>query len=642
MKVQLPTYLKRILMKMGILMLIFSLCRLVFYARNAAQFSQAGIAEFLIGIWFDLIAASLLLLIPISLELIPNRVRNENWHKKSLFWIYFIFFTIGITINLIDVEYFAYSSSRSTQSLFVMLGFGNDFFQQLPSYLIDYWWLIILWIALLLGSYWLLNRIDRIGKNQAPPSLGKQSIFFLLGIFMLLFIARGGFVHKPIRPTQAAKYTEASNVPLVLNSAFTVINSWGFHTLEEKDYYSHAEALELFDPIHQYDGNGRLKGQNICIIILESFAIEFINSLNVDNESHTPFFDQLVDSSLVFDWAFANGKKSIDAVPSIIASVPKFMSDEYLLSNYATNQIEGLPDLMGEMGYSSAFFHGATNGSMNFDAFCSLAGFEHYFGRSEYDNEAHYDGTWGIYDEEFLQWTVHQLKHLRQPFFSTIFTISSHPPYDLPERYENEFKDAPSDMHKTIRYTDLALSKFFESARKQDWFKNTLFILTADHTTSSNRAIYLHERGRVQVPLIMYHPTDTFFRGHSERIISHIDLLPTILDLTAYKRPFFSFGQSAFSKKRALTFVEIANEKTLFIENAGLNEGLSKIALNWMDEKVVSMYALNDLYQEKDLKELYPHLAQELSQKVKAIIQIYHYSLINNQMTAAGFKRSID
>lgn len=632
MKFRLPKYVQKLLLKMSILMLIFSLCRIIFYIRNANYFPDARIQDFFVGMWFDLITTCLLFFPLIFLELFPNKNRKASWFKWSVAILTGIVFLSGIGINLIDIEYFAFTSARSTRSLFVMLGYGSDFIDQLPSFLRDYWHILILIILFVGGALFLLKKIYRTNDDSRDIALWKQSVILVIFMFFAIMFGRGGFVYKPILPTEASKWTAPSNVQLVLNTAFTVIHSWSATTIEEKTFMPEEEALSYFNPVHNYGPTAQIKGQNICVIILESFSIEYINSLNIDHEDWTPFFDELVDSSLVFDWAFANGKKSIDAVPSIISSIPKFMNDEYMLSGYSTNQIESLPEKLKELGYSSAFYHGATNGSMNFDAYCALAGFDEYYGPNEYDNDDHYDGTWGIWDEEFLKWTVDRMGEMQAPFFSTIFTISSHPPYDLPEKYEQLFANSKSEKHKVVQYTDQALRKFFNKAKKEPWFENTLFVLTADHTPSSKREIYSHERGKMHVPLIFYHPTDNFFRGHSDRILGHIDIMPTILDLVGYNKDFFSFGHSAYDNSPGYTFSEIAGKKMLFEK-----VGVEPYSLVFEGEKPVAIYNFKNLYHDPNELNDQPAVKTSMENHLKAIIQVYNKCMINNQMTVKRF-----
>ena len=623
-----PKYLQKFLLKIGVLMLMFTGCRILFYAYNRHHFTDVSLLDFMAGWWFDLIATLLLFYPLILIELFPNKNRERKYFKWAVRLFTALPFFLGILINLIDVEYFAHSSSRSGSALFTMLGFGSDLSQQLPSYIKDYWLLFILFFTFLWLSYFLLKKIYRKGDDSAQHSIIKQSILYVIIIGASLIIGRGGFGLRPISPADAAKFTSSENMQLVLNSAFKVINTLGIPQLEEKSYFSEQELTRIYSPIKQYEGNGQVENQNVCVIILESFTPEFIDVLNEDDAKYTPFFDSLSQHGMLFTNCFANGKKSIDAMPSIIGSIPKLMDTEYMTSYYNGNSIDGLPNILKrEKGYSTAFFHGATNGSMAFNSFCELAGFENYYGRTEYNNEEHFDGTWGIFDEEFLSYSVDQMTQMKAPFFSTIFTISSHAPYAIPERYQDQFTGGPSKMHDAVMYADYALSQFFNKAQQQDWYANTLFILTADHTPASNREEYLTDYGIVNIPLLLYHPNDTTFSGINDRIVSQIDIAPTILDLVGYEKPFFSFGNSIFGNDAAFTAYNLA-DKYVFIGSYQHKD----YTLSFQNNHAVSLYAFEDRYEKENLIGQLPEVQAYLEKKLKAFIQSYNSALLNNEM----------
>ena len=613
---------------MSILMLIFTFCRILFHIHNTEQFPSIGYLDYLAGAWFDLISCCLLFLPLALIQLFPNKNRSRKWIKFSIQLFTWIPVTLGVFINLIDVEYFHHTSSRSNAGLIKMLSFGNDLTQQLPSFFSDYWFILV-YLFLFLFIFWMgLKKLSSKVVNESV-AVKKQWIVYVVSLFLILFIARGGFVSKPIRATEAAKYTTAENVQFILNSAFKVINTWDSQIVTEKNYFEKEQLTEIFNPIKQYEGENRLKNQNVVILILESFAIEYIDRFNVDNEKFTPFFDQLADSSLMFTNCFANGKKSLDAVPSIIASIPKLMETEYLISPYNANRIHALPEIMEKKGYSTGFFHGATNGSMNFDSFTEYAGFDNYYGRSEYNNEADYDGTWGIYDEEFMSWSVDQFSKMKKPFFSTLFTISSHPPFAIPEKYKTIFDKGPSERHNAITYTDFALEQFFKKASEQDWYDSTLFILIADHTPGSSRRIYLHERGQMNIPLLFFHPTDTFFRGTNDAIVSQVDIMPTLVDLIGYQAPIYGFGNSIFYNNEQFSAAEMGGKYVIFGE---VNK--VKYTLSFQNDMALELYRMDDLYQDNEILNDFPEVSLILTQRIKAMIQTYNHDLIHNNLIA--------
>ena len=624
----LPAYVRKFFLKAAVFLLIFTLCRLIFLLFNLNSFPVVYFTDFLAGSWFDLMTTAIVFLPLAAIEILPNKWRGTKWFQLILALVFHITLFLCVLINLIDVEYFKFCAARSTSSLFTVLSVGSSFAETVPSYIIDYWYLLLFLIAFQFFGGWLYKRINRIPDDSATTPWWKQISIFPLMAFLLVIVGRGGFGLRPIAAPKAASYTIDQNVPLVLNSAFTVIKTWGSVTLEEKTYFTDEELIARFNPVRHYKNPPILHQPNIVVLLLESFSVEYISSINGTNDVYTPFLDSLIDSSLVFTNCYANGKKSIDAMPSIISSIPKLMEIEYMASQYAANKIESIPKLLAKRGYESAFFHGATNGSMSFDVYCALAEFDHYFGRKEYNNNDHYDGTWGIYDEEFLAWSAGKFETLSQPFFSTVFTISSHPPYAIPARYQTRFNKGPSEMHNSIAYADYALGTFFEKVKSTSWYNNTLFIIAADHTPASGTDIYYKDMGNMHIPLVFFHPTDSTFRGRNDKVVGQQDVMPTIMDIIGIDEPFFSFGQSVFDPAPGYSASYIGNKYLYFAD-----VGKERYMLTYQDDVVTGIYNLKDQLQVTNLAED-KNLKQSLLDALHAIIQAYNKALIKNKMTA--------
>lgn len=622
-----PNYFVKFLLKAGMLAFIYTFCRVLFLILNNDHFPIVYFTDIIAGFWFDLVTAAIVCLPLVGLEMFPNKWRGRKWFQVILALSFNIILFLTVLINLIDIEYFKHTSSRSTASLIKMLGFGDDLMQQMPSFFSDYWYLLLFLLLFQLVGIWLYRRINRIRDDSAHCSWLQQIILFLVAVALFVIIGRGGFGLKPIAAPKAASYTIDQNIQLVLNSAFTVIKTWGNIELEEKDYFTPEELIKRYNPVHQFGSEPVLNQPNIVILLMESFSVEYIASINGEAAGYTPFLDSLIDNSLVFTNCYANGKKSMDAMPSVISSIPKLMEIEYLTSSYAANQIESLPKILSKKGYESAFFHGATNGSMNFDVFADVTGFNNYYGRSEYNNDKDFDGTWGIFDEPFLDWSIDQMSNFKAPFFSTIFTISSHPPYAIPEQYKNRFNQGPSEMHDAVRYSDYALSTFFEKAKKTEWYANTLFVIVADHTPASGTPIYFKDMGNMHIPLVFYHPTHPFFKGRNDKIVSQIDIMPTLLDLMGYHEPFFAFGQSIFTDLSGVSASYIGDKFIFF----ATYENESYMLL-YQDEAVLGIFSLKDVMQTKNLMEN-SSLSEGMVNALKAMIQTYNHALIRNEMT---------
>jgi len=270
-------------------------------------------------------------------------------------------------------------------------------------------------------------------------------------------------------------------------------------------------------------------------------------------------------NGLYYTQAHANGRRSIDGLPAIVASMPKMMDEAFITSPYADAPFTSLPNLLAARGYSTSFYHGGHNGTMGFDAFTRSAGYARYSGRDEYPYEGDNDGVWGIRDEPYLQFWAHELNKERQPFFSTMFTLSSHHPYKLPPADAQRFKGGVLTIHPTLKYADNALREFFNTARKMSWYRNTLFVITADHTADLERNG--EQSGSAYdfwIPLVYYMPGRITPMADA-RTTQQIDILPTVLDMLGYEEPFFAFGNSTLRMERPPAAVSQGNATWLIV-----------------------------------------------------------------------------
>jgi phosphoglycerol transferase MdoB-like AlkP superfamily enzyme len=531
-------------------------------------------------------------------------------------------------LNLIDVEYFQFTSKRSTFDVFSIVGGESDMGTLILSFIKDFWILIILFVLFIFVAEWLYRKTEvtfEKWKNDSKRFYLKNSISFLVFSFVFLVIGRGGFGVRPVGSIEASSYTKVENTALILNTPFTMLKSFGKEVLEKKEYFNETEELKLFSPVHVSTPQNILPdGTNVMIIILESFGNELVGSKN-GGEGYTPFLDSLMEQSLSFEYSFANGKKSIEAVPAIIASIPSFMDNPYINSPYGNNKIKSLAHILSDKGYETAFFHGATNGSMRFDGFAAQAGFKKYFGRSEYNNEKHSDKTWGILDEYFNPWTARQMTKLKEPFFSTLFTLSSHHPYFIPQHMRDKVKKGPQPMCASINYADYSLKKFFEEAKKQPWFNNTLFVLCADHTPSSSDPIYSQRSQMYQVPIFFYSPNKALKPKKEKKIFQQLDILPTVLDLVNVRTKYYSFGNSIYSNsdREAVTYIEGA----YYYFNKNHMFAFSNDKARNLYDFVVRNEVMNDSLS------FYKKESVRVERRLKAIIQRYNRDLILNQTT---------
>lgn len=631
-----PNHLKSLLLRLGIMLFFMQITRIVFYTFNKASFTQVGMNEFFVSLWFDIITISLIALPFIVFSLFPWPFRTNRYYQTGLKILFVSMNTVLVLLNLIDVEYYSYTSKRSTIDLFTMLSAGNDFMQQIGSFLRDFWFLLLLLIIFFWLTNWLYaktKRTEEFPTNGLRKFWIKDAVLFLATLAIFIGLGRGGFGLKPVSPIDASQFTHVENTALVLNTPFTMLKSYNKASLEEKNYFSLKEEQRLFSPIRVSVPQNILPNQtNVVIILLESFGNEWCGAAGAE-ESYMPFLDSLATKSLYFQNGISNGKKSIEAVPSIIASIPSLLDNPYISSAYGSNQLESLPMILKENGYVSGFYHGATNGSMKFDGFAAQAGFDGYYGRKEYGNDAHFDKTWGILDEYFNPWTAKQLTNYKKPFFATLFTLSSHHPYYIPPHMRGKLKKGKEQICESISYGDFSLRKFFEMAKKQPWYENTVFVLCADHTSATTSPIYSQRTEMFKVPILFFHPKGLIQPKKETRFFQHIDILPTLLDLLNVKKTYYAFGNSYYqsSEGEAITYLEGTYH---YFKNNYL--------LTFSNDKARNLYsAIIQKANTPDSILYYKKESRAMEKRLKALIQRYNRDLILNQTTADEKENSL-
>lgn len=360
---------------------------------------------------------------------------------------------------------------------------------------------------------------------------------------------------------------------------------------------------------------------NVVLIIIESYAAEYFSTYNKTKTSYVPFLDSLAQHSLVFQ-GYSNGKRSIDGIPAVVSSMPILTEESYITSSYSGNELGSIAKTLREENYNTAFYHGGYNGTMNFNIFAKHVGYENYYGKDEYNNNKDYDGNWGIFDEPFLQYMAKHLNTTKEPFFSTVFTLSSHHPYTIPKQHIGRFPKGTLIVHETVGYTDYAIRRFFDYAKHQPWYDNTLFIITADHSALTETKEFRTALGLYRIPIIFYSPK--MKHGlNSDLVMQQIDIYPTLCDLLHTNKPVFAYGQSIFSNKEHYYIYYSNGEYIVMIGN---------YASKYRDGYDTQLFDVKtDPDMKKDISKLHQQITKKHTTLTEAIIQQYNNRLIKNQ-----------
>jgi phosphoglycerol transferase MdoB-like AlkP superfamily enzyme len=493
------------------------------------------------GVLFDIQAMVYFLSAFHLLSLLPLNTGKKSV-QGALKWSFIIGLSAILLLNFIDMEFFKIKTRRSGIELFQLV---SDPSNPVISYIYNYWWLSLLLIVSILLSVRLYPR--QILPSPRPKPL-YASITFVFFAALLFLGARGGFYTKPLRSFDAARFVDPRWVSAVINSPTQLLTSYGSAVPSRLEFMTDQDAFSIVQPVKTPVNSLKIKDKpNLVLIILESFGRDYCGFLN-DGKRYTPFLDSLSRQSMVFKNAYSGGTTSMESLPAIFASIPSLLEVPYINSNFQNNEVSGAHHYLSRNGYDCSFYYGAANGSMGFDNFLKISGNISYYGRNEYpDKDRDFDGSWGIWDEPYLQYYAQQLSGKRTPFFSSVFTLTSHDPYKIPEKYQKVFKGGELPIHKSVEYTDHALRQFFKTASVQPWFANTIFIITADHPSHSKSEYFYTPTGKYEIPLLLYSPKYIRPETNDSLTVSHLDIMPTLLDLGQVKQPFFSMGLSLFN-----------------------------------------------------------------------------------------------
>lgn len=613
-------------------MVLITLTRGIFYVMNYHLFSSLNFGQvllhFIYGLRFDLAAVAIVNILFVLFSVFPSIVLNKNWYQKSLKILFISFNSCMLALNMVDSKFYEFEGKRITSDFFNKEWLGDDFITLLPEFFKDYWYLLLLFVTLLvffIRLYPVYKPDNKTEHRITKKSFALQGLSGILILVVVIIFGRGGLQLKPIGVIAAARYTKPETMALVLNTPFTIIKTFGWQSLTNPEFFTKEELPLIYNPVHKYGNELLMNKKNVVVLILESFGKEYSGFLNNKKETYTPNLDSIMRLGLTCTNAFANGKRSLDALPAIMSGIPAIMDNAFITSNYSANRIDGLGSLLTNQGYYCAFYHGGKNGTMGFDNFMKLSGVENYFGLNEYPNPQDYDGNWGIYDLPYLQYFCDQLTSIKEPFFASVFTLSSHHPYHIPDAFIGKFPKGNLDNLESIGYADYALGEFFKSASKTSWYANTLFVLCADHTAQAEVNFYKSNVGKYAIPIVLYAPGDSTISGINTTTCQQSDIFPSILDYLNYPEPFIAFGNSIFDS---------TNNKGAISYTNGVYQLIYKeVAINFNGTELVSVdHITSDSLIPLTNKEPFLEQIKEGETLLKAMIQQFNVRMQENQM----------
>ena len=646
-----------------LLYVVYFVARITYLLVNYSYFSQnlsfGHLMEMLGGgLVFDT-SAILVTNIPyVVLMLLPWHGKETKAYHAVCRWVYLIINGLALAVNLCDAVYFRYTMRRTTTTVFSEFSNENNLSSVFFTETLRHIYLVVLFLLVM----WALYRLYVDYSHSSGKKWWRYDLAMLLSLAALApFVVagiRGGFTTavRPVTISNANQYVDRPvEAALVLNTPFSLYRTIGKAVFTVPEYYQDEHEMErIYTPIHypsqtSLTSDSSFTRKNVVVLIVESFGREYIGALNKTLENgrykgYTPCVDSLIAKSITFTHSYCNGRKSIDGMPSILSSIPMFV-EPFFLTPASMNQVSGIAALLSGEGYQTAFFHGAQRGSMGFQAFSRATGFQEYYGREDYNDDKRFggdkdfDGMWAIWDEPFLQYYATKMSEMKEPFMTAVFTASSHHPYVVPDQYKDVYPEEGIIIHKCIRYTDMAIGKFFERASKEPWFKNTIFVLTSDHTNLSDHAFYQTDLGGFCSPIVIYDPSAEGGEMQ-DKIAQQIDILPTVMGMLHYPKPYFAFGIDLLNTPKEDTWaVNYLNGIYQYVKNGHV--------LQFDGQKSVGLYALTDSLMKRNLLGKTKAAADsslftlhsslpKMERELKAIIQQYMERMTQDRLTVTA------
>lgn len=616
-----------------ILYFILLITHIIFYLHNIDLFGAIPFKDiplmFIGCLKFDTISILYLNTLFIVLSLIPFRFREKKWYQKMLFWIYTVSNSIGIVLlNLADTIYYRYASKRITSEEFHFFQDSDNNASVLLKSMGENWYLVIIALALISLMVFLYKMIRYEGSHITKSWLYyvTHSLVLVLGTFMYIIGIRSSFdfIARPVTLSYAAYYVKsAPQSSIILSNPFCTIRTIRMHGFQVLRFYDDKEAEAIFSPNHYPNGQfeHQIGKKNIVIFMLESFNREhskfMMPQLN-KGDGYTPFLDSLMGEGFAFTNCFSNGHKSIESLPSVLMSIPSYKHPFPLLPE-SIGEMYALPNILSKEGYNTYFFCGTTQNQMGFEAICKMAGIQNFYNRSHFEQRnpgKNRANVWGIWDGDFLQFMAQELHQCESPFLATVYTLTSHHPFTLPEEYQGKMPQGVNPLQPCVAYTDLSIRHFFETVRHEPWFDNTLFIFVADHANGYNAYEESQtSKGSTAIIYFLYTP-DHSLQGKSNEVTQQIDIMPTVLGLLGYNKPYFAFGHDFFNEKqRPAVATNCVNDIYQCITDS--------ITICFDGEKSVYAYWATDTLQKHNILNLNDPYQRQTETYLKAFLQSY-------------------
>jgi phosphoglycerol transferase MdoB-like AlkP superfamily enzyme len=615
------------------------LARALLFAVYHETFADAAVADvvkaFVVGLRFDVATALLTMTVPMLVLWVPWPPRAEHVMRMVSRWMVTLLLFVAAGFLWSDILFFGESGRHITVE---PAGILNDMLPMVTLVFMEYILQFLGLLAFLAALFFAVRWAYAVAlRSELPPRPAwSWPVSWIMLIAVTLIGIRGGLQKEPLKSSDAVVTGNYAAGNLALNGWYSYLYTMFNKQHAARVYMGEDEATRIVRALVQApwdkfesarfpllresifpaepDSEPRM---NVVLIVVESLNASYLPSFGGERNV-MPFLDSLARQSLIFTNCSSFGTRSFRGLCAITASIPNLGENPYAIT-LTLPKLRGLGTILKECGYHVRFMHAAAPGSMGVMAIAHMAGYDQFESAADFKREDANE-SWGVWDHIALERMTREMDNLREPFHYGIFTLCTHAPWDLPTDFEPPFGSEVPEAARlnTFAYLDNALQKFFAHEQKQKRFGNTLYVIVGDHTS------HAAETERFRVGCIFYAP------GHLQPEVrnypvSHLDILPTILDVCHLQPVHAAFGKSMFADTTA-RFV-VTDQSNVY----GWQKGNRLLVCD--AERALGLYDVTDMERKQNLLTAERSTAEQLRKEFCAFFQTAETALRENRVS---------
>ncbi len=568
-------------------LLVFSLFRLVEFTALHAQITHpdvSALGAFVCGVWFDNVIACYIMVLPLVVVLVSAMFGwSHRWLRRGVTVYFAVFYAIAFMPSAANTPYFAYFFKNINSSIFGWFGYTATTAGMLVQEK-SWWFYIAMYLLVTVAFVWALFRVERVyARSLENAPVDRSPKFYVFGsvvsvllVALCVFGIRGRRGYNPIKISEAYYCDDSFLNQLGINPAFNLLTSVLDDMKPENKELRLMPSADAVAYTRQWLGitgktdsgdvlrrfvvndtarNKPLEKPNVVVILMESMSGSLLQEFG-QCQPLTPTLDSLYQCSLAFTNFYSAGIHTNHGMTATLYSFPALMFRN-LMKGTVTPHREGLPTVLKGLGYENMFFMTHEAQYDNMKAFFATNGYDDIYSQENYP-KSEVVNSFGVSDHFEFDYALGKIKDKaksHKPFLATILTISNHPPYIVPTWFKPRTKD---DETRIVEYADWCVGDFLRKAAKEPWFKNTIFVIQADHGKMVGQS-------DAELPVSYNHiPLIIFGKGVKpmkyDGLGMQVDVMPTLLGLMGVNYSYDGFGVDLLKRKRDMVFYSADNQ----------------------------------------------------------------------------------